>query len=651
MAQRIITFSEKLDAILAALPSMPADFVDVIRTILSAPVTGRGSVASLLLAALFTVLLFCPTLITHQGALARRVRNGSAFTSALWAAARDAIDLVLSLVIAALGAALVFSRQEPIDQLAVALLWAAVRWRISMGAIKLILRPQEPRLRLALVSDHCARSLTRIAGVAFGLAIVFIAVVPVLLDNGLAMSDGQAAALLTGTLCYALASVGFWLHLERVASHKLQLRAISQAIAITVWLIWTVGVIRLDFMVYHAVFNILLIAWIMIALDRLLERATKPDPGEPAKAISGGKEAIETVSSKQRWQTIIPAVQHSLHAMVGAIAIVVFGRVWVVEILDIVTLGVWHQIVRALAIALGVLVLGYVCYEALKAWTAALFGGRSALGPTEEGEDVQEGTRLGTILPIMSGFIVVATIATAGLIALSELGVNIGPLLAGAGIFGLALSFGSQAIVRDIVSGIFFMIDDAFRIGEYIEAGRHKGTVEKISPRSVRLRHQNGQFHTIPFGQLGAVTNFSRDWATIKFNLRLARDTDIEKARKIAKELGRAMLEDPEIGKEFLLPLKMQGIADIQENAIVCRFKLTAHPAKPTYVQREAVKRLFKAFNENGIAFASSAVLVQTAGGRPVDTTTITGAAAASTFPSTAISPDGAMSPPMKSRN
>jgi small-conductance mechanosensitive channel len=195
------------------------------------------------------------------------------------------------------------------------------------------------------------------------------------------------------------------------------------------------------------------------------------------------------------------------------------------------------------------------------------------------------------------------------------------------------------------------MIDDAFRIGEYIDAGRHKGTVEKISLRSVRLRHQNGQFHTIPFGQLGSVTNFSRDWATIKFNLRLARDTDIEKARKIAKELGRAMLEDPEIGKEFLLPLKMQGIADIQENAIVCRFKLTAHPAKPTYVQREAVKRLFKAFNENGIAFASSAVIVQTADGRPVDTSTITGAAAASTFPSTAIGPDGAMSPPMKSRN
>jgi small-conductance mechanosensitive channel len=381
-------------------------------------------------------------------------------------------------------------------------------------------------------------------------------------------------------------------------------------------------------MVYHAIFNILLIAWMMIVLDRLLERATMADTGEPAKAITAGKETIETVSSKQRWQTIVPAIRRGLHAIVVATAIVVFGRVWAVEILGIVAIDAWRQIVRALAITLGVLVLGYISYEALKAWTAELLGVRSALGPTEEDEDVKEGTRLGTVLPIISGFIVVATIVIAGLIALSELGVNIGPLLAGAGIFGLALSFGSQALVRDIVSGLFFMIDDAFRVDEYIEAGRHKGTVEKISLRSLRLRHQNGQFHTIPFGQLGAVTNFSRDWATIKFNLRLARDADIEKARKTAKEVGRAMLEDPELGKDFLMPLKMQGVADIQENAIVCRFKFTVRPAKPTYIQREAVKRLFKAFNDNHIAFASSAVIVQTTGGQALDFTTSAAAAA-----------------------
>ena len=95
------------------------------------------------------------------------------------------------------------------------------------------------------------------------------------------------------------------------------------------------------------------------------------------------------------------------------------------------------------------------------------------------------------------------------------------------------------------MSGIFYLADDAFRVGEYIDCGKAKGTVEGFTLRSIKLRHQNGQVHTIPFGQLGQITNFSRDWITVKFNLRFARDTDIEKLRKAAKKIGADMMEDP----------------------------------------------------------------------------------------------------------
>src|ERR671925_532831 len=206
-------------------------------------------------------------------------------------------------------------------------------------------------------------------------------------------------------------------------------------------------------------------------------------------------------------------------------------------------------------------------------------------------------------MPVLQGVLGVVIIAPAVLLALSHLGINVTPLIAGAGIFGLAIGFGSQALVRDIVAGIFYMFDDAFRLGEYIEAGKHKGTVERIALRSVRLRHQNGQIHTLPYGQLGAVTNYSRDFSTIKFNLRLARDTDVEKVRKLVKKIGQQML----------------GVADIQENALVCRFKFTVRPAKPTVVQREALKRLYRVFTEQGIAFASNAVVVQSAPGVPAE--------------------------------
>ncbi len=149
------------------------------------------------------------------------------------------------------------------------------------------------------------------------------------------------------------------------------------------------------------------------------------------------------------------------------------------------------------------------------------------------------------------------------------------------------------------------MWDDAFRIGEYIDTGRLRGLVEAIGVRSIKLRHHNGPLHTIPYGQLGAVTNLSRDFATLKFNLRLELGTDIELVRRTAKQIGLAMQEEnSEIAAEVILPLKMQGIAEIAENAVIVRFKFTARPVKPTWVQREYLKRMYQVFAEKGINFA-----------------------------------------------
>ena len=220
-------------------------------------------------------------------------------------------------------------------------------------------------------------------------------------------------------------------------------------------------------------------------------------------------------------------------------------------------------------------------------------------------------SRLATALPLVRSMILGVVVGVTALIVLSTLGVDIGPLLAGFGVIGLALSFGSQALVRDIMSGIFFMADDAFRVGEYVDTGRLKGTVEKITVRWVQLRHQSGLVHTVPFGQLQAITNASRDWATVKFNIRLERGIDLEQARKIIKRVGQEMLEDEELAPEIILPLKLQGVADITDGAIVCRLKVTAKPARASWVQREALKRVYAALEGRGISFASGAVTVR----------------------------------------
>lgn len=248
--------------------------------------------------------------------------------------------------------------------------------------------------------------------------------------------------------------------------------------------------------------------------------------------------------------------------------------------------------------------------------------------PGQADEIEVEASRISTVLPVIRNLVLGAVIAVAGLVIISTAGIDVTPLLAGFGVLGLALSFGSQTLVRDVVSGIFFLAEDAFRIGEYIDTGKLMGTVEQIAVRSIRLRHHNGPIHTIPFGQINAVTNYSRDWGTIKFELRFDRDADLELIRKTAKKVGLGLLEHPEFGDSFLVPVKMQGIHEVNETSMVIRFKFTARPGKPSLIKREAMKRLLAAFREAGLLLASNAVVVRSGNGALADA-----AAAASVVP------------------
>lgn len=227
--------------------------------------------------------------------------------------------------------------------------------------------------------------------------------------------------------------------------------------------------------------------------------------------------------------------------------------------------------------------------------------------PTEE----THATRLHTLLPILRNVLAVSLSIIAGLVILGQLGVDIGPLIAGAGIFGVAIGFGSQALVRDVISGIFYLFDDAFRVGEYIQAKNYKGTVEGFSLRSVKLRHHRGPLFTVPFGELGAVENMSRDWSKIKFSVTVPYDTDIEKARKIGKAIGQELLGDPELGPLFIQPLKMKGVEEFGEYGIAISFAMVTVPtSQQSFIRRSAYAMLREAFQKNGIAFAQPSIQV-----------------------------------------
>jgi small-conductance mechanosensitive channel len=224
--------------------------------------------------------------------------------------------------------------------------------------------------------------------------------------------------------------------------------------------------------------------------------------------------------------------------------------------------------------------------------------------------DPQQAHRFATLLPVLRNFLWAAIAAFAVLMALSELGVQVAPLIAGAGVAGVAIGFGAQTLVKDIISGIFYLVDDAFRVGEYIESGSYKGTVESFSLRSVRLRHNRGPIFTVPFGDLGAVQNMSRDWVIEKLRLTITYDSDVEKARKIIKRIGLELAEDPDLKLVTIEPLKMQGVEDFGDYGVVLTLKLKTKPGQQFLVRRRAMVLIKREFEANGIKFASPSVQV-----------------------------------------
>ncbi|TKD40750.1 MAG: mechanosensitive ion channel family protein [Mesorhizobium sp.] len=222
--------------------------------------------------------------------------------------------------------------------------------------------------------------------------------------------------------------------------------------------------------------------------------------------------------------------------------------------------------------------------------------------------------RLRTLLPIFRNALAVFIAAVTVLTILAGLGVQILPLIAGAGIFGIAIGFGSQTLVKDVLSGVFYMMDDAFRVGEYIQSGSYKGTVESFSLRSVRLRHHRGPVYTVPFGELGAVQNMSRDWVLDKITIGVTYDSDVDLARKLIKKIGQELAADPEFAADTIEPLKMQGIDNFGDYAIVLRMKLMTKPGTQFGIKRRALMMIRKAFAENGIKIAVPTVHVESGG-------------------------------------
>ena len=262
-----------------------------------------------------------------------------------------------------------------------------------------------------------------------------------------------------------------------------------------------------------------------------------------------------------------------------------------------------------------------ICLAALIAWqfiTRAINNKmmETAGGESQEASEDDEGfgapvlDRSQTFLPVVKKFIASMLVAVVAMVVLSSIGIHIGPLLAGAGVIGLAIGFGAQKLVSDILSGFFFLLDDTFRIGEYITAGSVSGSVERITLRNLWLRHHRGMLQIVPFSDLGSITNFMRGAIHVKFNLEFPYGTDVDKVRKIIKKVGKKMLQDEELGKDLVKPVKSQGIRNVGNSVMTFRVKFSAKPGAHFLIRREAYRRITEALQDAGISYAHRRVIV-----------------------------------------
>jgi len=314
---------------------------------------------------------------------------------------------------------------------------------------------------------------------------------------------------------------------------------------------------------------------------------------------------------------VLPSIQGAAVVRAIRLVLITLAGLWLVRYLGVDMAQLMVGVSVPVRIARGLFSLVIIALFADLVWFVfkAMIERRLAEVQAVDANDSHAGqaTRLRTVLPIVRNVSFVTLASIAVLMGLSALGVDIAPMVAGAGVVGIAVGFGAQTLVKDIVSGIFFLFDDAFRVGEYIQSGNYKGTVESFSLRSVRLRHHRGPVYTVPFGELGAVQNMSRDWVIDKLSIGITYDSDLEKARKLIKKIGQDLAADPEMGPNILEPLKMQGVEQFGDFAIQIRMKMMTRPGEQFVIRRKAYAAIKTAFDANGIKFAFPTV--QVAGG------------------------------------
>lgn len=285
------------------------------------------------------------------------------------------------------------------------------------------------------------------------------------------------------------------------------------------------------------------------------------------------------------------------------------ARIWgtsLIKLADSTVLG--RHITQSVLSVIGVILLAWLI------WLLIDTAITQSLSPTNN-RAAQPSLRAKTILPLVRNASFVALLVVAMIAVLANLGVNVTPLLAGAGVVGLAIGFGAQSLVQDLITGLFIVIEDSIAIGDSIELPDHAGVVEGMTIRTLRLRDGKGALHTLPYSQIKAVKNLSRDYAFAVFSISIAYQSDFDRALDIIRQTGAEVARDHRYARNLLSGLDILGLDRFDPNGQVVLAQFKTRPLTQSEISRAFNIRLKRNFDAEGIRMAAPYVTVQVDGG------------------------------------
>jgi small conductance mechanosensitive channel len=317
----------------------------------------------------------------------------------------------------------------------------------------------------------------------------------------------------------------------------------------------------------------------------------------------------------------IPVFRHIVAYAVRIAAILLILAAWRVDVAGYLFGQTGRDVLGRVADIVIVLVMALVAWEILGGIIYAHLNRQD-----ESGHAILRSARVRTLLPLIRNALLIVITAMTILIVLSELGVDIAPLLAGAGVIGLAVGFGAQSLVKDVITGAFFMFEGTINIGDVIDIGGKSGLVEGMTIRSMRLRDLNGSLHTVNFGSVAMVTNMTREFAYYVLDTKISYQYDPDDVMDVLRETDEELRADSSFKYYILQPIEILGLESFADTSFIVRARIRTRPIKQWDVGREFNRRLKHNLERRGIVQAvpgapafvpSPAIMEQRDSGKP----------------------------------